>query len=213
MSLDFQLRRDVLLGFTTPIAQVRLLEAEAINPALKEEILRRAADEKGQVRSNVGGWHSGDDIFDWPGESIEILAQSAREGAEQMTALVNQAKAIRTRQTLKGWANVCRKGHYHLPHSHATYHWSGVYFVEAGEELSDKPHSGLLEFQDPRGAVEMAGTPGNPFGRTVMVTPKTGMMVLFPSWLQHWVRAYEGEDERISIAFNSRIDSFEKVKA
>ena len=61
--------------------------------------------------------------------------------------------------------------------------------------------------RDPRGAVEMAGTPANPFGRTVPVTPQDGMMVVFPSWLLHWVRSYQGPGERISIAFNSRVDS------
>ena len=207
MALDFQLQRDVLFAFTTPIAQVRLPGWEKINPILKEEILKREASDKGQVRSNVGGWHSGDDVFDWPVEGMDLLDAAAREAAERMTALVNQASSVESSQTLRGWANVCRKGHYHLPHSHATYHWSGVYYVDAGGETGDNLNSGILEFQDPRGPVEMAGTPGNPFGRTVPVKAQDGMMVVFPSWLLHWVRSYEGDGTRISIAFNSRLDS------
>ena len=31
-------------------------------------------------------------------------------------------------------------------------------------------------------------------------------MVVWPSWLLHWVNPYYGEGERISIAFNARIE-------
>ena len=39
-------------------------------------------------------------------------------------------------------------------------------------------------------------------GVSELVHPHTGMLVLFPSWLQHAVRPYRGKAERISIAFN-----------
>jgi uncharacterized protein (TIGR02466 family) len=188
MSIDFQVQRDVLLAFTTPIAQVRIGEAEAINKPLRDDILRRAADEKGQVRSNVGGWHSGDDIFDWPVDGISVLKESVEQAVTRMTELVNQSRAAEISQTLRGWANVCREGHYHKPHSHATYHWSGVYYVDSGAAASaEHPQAGTLEFQDPRGAAEMSGMPGNPFGRSIAVKPQSGTMVLFPSWVLHWV--------------------------
>ncbi len=211
MSIDFQLKRDVLLAFTTPIAQVRVDEAEAINGPLKTEILRRAGEEKGQVRSNVGGWHSGDDIFDWPVDGIAVLRDSAEQAATKMTELVNQSRAAEIELTMRGWANVCHKGHYHKPHSHATYHWSGVYYVDAGTTPEAHPQSGTLEFQDPRGAVEMAGMPGNPFGRSIAVKAQSGIMAIFPSWLLHWVNPYHGDESRISIAFNARVDHWRKA--
>ena len=110
---------------------------------------------------------------------------------------------------MKGWANLCQNRDYHLAHNHALYHWSGVYFVDDGapEDLPGKP--GILEFQDPRGAVGMEGQPGNPFGRTVTVVPKGGLMAIFPSWLLHWVRPHQGARARISIAFNVRITNLE----
>jgi hypothetical protein len=39
-------------------------------------------------------------------------------------------------------------------------------------------------------------------GRSELIYPKTGMMLIFPSWLQHSVMAYTGTGTRISIAFN-----------
>lgn len=73
------------------------------------------------------------------------------------------------------------------------------------------PKSVLLEFRDPRGGVEMAGIPGDPFGRSIVVRPQSGVMVIFPSWLLHWVNPYQGGGERISVAFNSRVDHFSKA--
>ena len=42
----------------------------------------------------------------------------------------------------------------------------------------------------------------NTAGSTVEFTPRPGLIMLFPSWLQHQVRPYWGQGERISIAFN-----------
>jgi hypothetical protein len=39
-------------------------------------------------------------------------------------------------------------------------------------------------------------------GASQTLTPRSGMIMMFPSWLQHAVRPYSGEHERISIAFN-----------
>ena len=36
-----------------------------------------------------------------------------------------------------------------------------------------------------------------------LIDPTPGLMVLFPSWLQHFVHPFFGKGERISIAFNA----------
>ena len=32
--------------------------------------------------------------------------------------------------------------------------------------------------------------------------PRTGVLVLFPSWLQHGVRPFSGDGERVTVALN-----------
>lgn len=213
MALDFNPQRDLMMAFTTPLAQIRVSEAAEINPGLKRLILEREAAEPSRSRSNVGGWHSRDDLLTWGGNEIAVLDRSFREAARHMMALINQPRRCELDQELVAWANVCRAGHYHAPHTHPNHHWSGVYYVEAGTAAPDWPRSGVLELQDPRGCVDMAGTPGNPFGRTIAIAAATGMMAVFPSWLYHWVNPYHGEGERISIAFNSRITKFKTLDA
>ena len=213
MTLDFNAQRDLLMAFTTPLAQIRVREAAEINPGLKRAILEREAAAPSQSRSNVGGWHSRDDLLSWGGEEIAVLDQSIREAAGQMMALLAHPRRCELEQELVAWANVCRAGHYNEPHNHPNNHWSGVYFVEAGSAAPEWPRSGVLELQDPRGCVDMARTPGDPFGRTIAIPAETGRMVVFPSWLYHWVNPYQGAGERISIAFNSRISKYRVVDA
>ncbi len=49
-----------------------------------------------------------------------------------------------------------------------------------------------------------AGEGGQAIGPIEWIRPRAGLLVLFPSWLQHQVRSYRGKRERISIAFNLR---------
>jgi hypothetical protein len=57
----------------------------------------------------------------------------------------------------------------------------------------------------------MAGMPGNPFGRSIAVKAQSGIMAIFPSWLLHWMNPYHGDEPRVSIAFNARVDHLRKA--
>ena len=63
----------------------------------------------------------------------------------------------------------------------------------------------MLEFLDPRAGVEMVTAPGDPYGEPIRIRPETGLMVIFPSWLYHWVHPYAGEASRIAISFNAAL--------
>jgi hypothetical protein len=57
----------------------------------------------------------------------------------------------------------------------------------------------------------MAGMSGNPFGRSIAVKAQSGIMAIFPSWLLHWMNPYHGDEPRVSIAFNARVDHLRKA--
>jgi hypothetical protein len=80
--------------------------------------------------------------------------------------------------------------------------------VSPGQHDTDKPDSGLLSFVNPStvGAMHvdaanasLRGAYGNGI-RHVKFEP--GQLVLFPSWVLHDVKPFEGEGERITVAFN-----------
>ena len=54
----------------------------------------------------------------------------------------------------------------------------------------------------------MIPLPGNEFGQRITIAPEAGQMLVFPSWVRHYVTPYHGRGERISIAFNVRMEEF-----
>jgi hypothetical protein len=106
------------------------------------------------------------------------------------------------------WFHVTRRGGFFGLHNHPMASWSGVYCVSPGEHDADKPESGILAFLNPGTPSAMyldAATAGmrGPFGTGIRyVKFEPGQLVLFPSWVMHDVKPFEGEGERITVSFN-----------
>ena len=124
-------------------------------------------------------------------------------------APAGQADAFRW--TAELWANVSRRGAANQTHAHPGSFWSMVYYVDDGYAGSpDKALGGELSFLDPRfPMVQMAapdlrhrGDDGAVDNQEVWMRPRSGLIVMFPSWLMHSVRPYAGGGTRISIAIN-----------
>lgn len=199
--------------FATPIGKFVFPDASQHNPLLQAVIQKTAADYPSVGRSNVGGWHSRDDFLRWPTPSIKTLLDWIIPQVDQMsrhTAALAGLPPFRGERRATGWANICQFGHYHAPHAHPESHWSAVYYVEAGSQASppaalgpsDRPLSGVLEFLDPRAAAHGTSGPSDFFGSPVRVVPQSGLLVVFPSWLMHFVHPYFGDVDRISISLN-----------
>src|SRR5262249_44640153 len=108
------------------------------------------------------------------------------------------------------WANLNREGHANARHIHGGAVWSGVFYVDDGGIAGDASLGGGLELWDPRGGLALMyaptaklATPGAVnAGLAEVHYPKTGQLVMFPSWLPHSVEPYRGSAVRISVAFN-----------
>lgn len=81
------------------------------------------------------------------------------------------------------WVAVHGPGEFHDPHAHAGEYNVGVFYAQVG------PRGGKLRFGDPRGH-------SPPYGKSHIISPKAGQLVLFPPWLNHMatVTAPEAED-------------------
>ena len=189
-------------AYPTPIGRFKIADATAVNRELKRIILEREKIDPGDNHANVGGWHSRADLLDWPFPEIAVLREWITEAVQAMVASTLGSKPLHGTLRMTAWANVSRNGHYHRMHNHPMSAWSGVYYVDGGAEGAAHSLSGVLELCDPRPYTEMVSTPGEPFGQRVIFRPEPGMMILFPSWLYHFVNPYQGKGERTSIAFN-----------
>jgi hypothetical protein len=179
-----------------------------LNSTLARSLLERAAEGPGIQHANAGGWHSPPDLFTAPDEPLRKLRGFALEALQAMVGATLQLPEVQGRAPsvqggfrLTAWGNIIRRGHYHRQHNHPGSAWSGVYYVQAGDTSNGL--GGVLELADPRPFTEMTDVPGSPYGQRVLVRPQTGLMVVFPGFLYHFVHPYQGDGERISIAFNA----------
>lgn len=196
---------DVTAAFPTYVGRTRLPDAEAMNQGLRGLILAAESEYPSLGRSNIGGWHSRPDFLHRPDDNVAALTSWITWAVRQMIRATTGRDAFTGTLLISAWATVCRSGAYHAPHSHPDSAWSGVYYVDGGAENSDQPLSGMLEFLDPRAGAEAVSAPGDPYGEPFRVRPQSGLLVVFPSWLYHWVHPYAGETPRIAISFNATV--------
>ena len=206
------LQIELLNLFPTPVFYATIPDAEALNAELKRIILAREQASESVERSNRGGWQSSWDMHEWGGVPIQKVLNYTR-------ALVDYATVDRTGRSdklawrINCWANINRSGHGNQFHTHPGGLWSASYYVDDGGIGADPALGGEFEIQDPRGVAPIMYAPqftfpgpdGASLGESQRLTPQSGMLFLFPSWLSHGVCPYRGTRERISIAINFSI--------
>ena len=178
-----------------------------LNEPLEELAHRLMQDEANATRrTNTGGWHYAFDFFklDQP-----VVAEFRGHMEQHVQTFVNHFRPPdrkkKDRFRLEGWINVNRAGDFNVLHCHPGCFLSATYYVKVPQVMK----GGEIVFRDPRGpAVAMYETPGIDLpwvgtGTGIPFSPATGHLLLFPSWLEHRVERFEGDGERISIAFNA----------
>ena len=110
---------------------------------------------------------------------------------------------------IEPWLNVNQKGNFNPPHVHPGYDYSGCYYVTFPE------NSGLIHFLDPRPQHRFASpdpksakdknwySSDNVYDSSFFTYQiKEGKVIIFPSWLTHYVDPNPTDLLRISISFN-----------
>jgi uncharacterized protein (TIGR02466 family) len=193
--------------FPTLIGRMWVPDAEAMNQDLRALIIAEEAQYASLGRSNIGGWHSRPDFLKRSDPAVSALTQWLKWGLRRMIDATASQDALQDQLAVSAWAAICRSGAYHAPHSHPDSAWSGVYYVDPGTATPDRPLNGTLEFLDPRAGAEAVTGPGDPYGEPFRIRPEAGLLVIFPSWLYHWVHPYAGHTPRIVVSFNANLAS------
>lgn len=200
--MKLELNKGISLNWGTPLQVLNMPGSESVNAQLKALILERKRSSEGITKSNLGGWHSTDDLLTWPSPAAVTLRDWILQALQKITKTTGRGEGYNGKVQITCWANVNGAGHSNDLHNHPQCAWSGVYYVDVGTPVPDEEKSGFIHFIDPRNGAGMVEDPFHQFGKGREFKPLPGQMLLFPSWLLHGVRAYCGEGERISIAFN-----------
>jgi uncharacterized protein (TIGR02466 family) len=157
------------------------------------EAMRAAAPEPAG-RSNRCGWNSADDaVLDRP-EFAELDA-AVKTLCRQVLGEMGLADLA---FHLQSWINIHDRGGFNFLHMHEQSVLSGTFYLQVLEG------SGGLVFRDPRPHVLGSSLKGSgPNAHSdVTLRPQSGLIVLFPAWLEHFVEPHAGDTPRISIPFN-----------
>ncbi|GMG84084.1 hypothetical protein LNKW23_32980 [Paralimibaculum aggregatum] len=195
--------------FPTPIAIFHMPDAARLNDALEAAILAKEAETASVHHSNWGGWQSPHDLDVWGGPEAVAVIETAQQIAGKLTC-DRQGRPVAPRWAMNAWANVNRQGQGNEFHTHPGAFWSATYYVRDGGVAADPSLGGEFEIADPRGIAPAMLAPqltiatrgAGSMGVSETVRPVEGMLMLFPSWLSHGVRPYNGDRLRISIALN-----------
>ena len=117
------------------------------------------------------------------------IGVAVREFAEIYGIKLNKLK-------IDSWINYFEPGNYEAEHNHFGNFISGVYYVQA------MPNTGNFQYYEPAKQKTMWNSLYTKVKNYGEIEPKTGKMILFPSYLDHSVERNMSSSTRISIAFN-----------
>jgi len=195
---------DNKLHFGHSIFQTELPDFDQHKTPLLEAVDALRKRDQGIDRSNQGGWHSHDQLqsesdpaFQWLIEQLYNIGSNCIRHAEgqQLTGDVLLSSA---------WVNVNPYGAWNAPHMHLPCEWSGVCYLSVNENPQQRGHGardGDIMFFDPQPFGAQYGRPP-----TVSYSPKNGGIFIFPGYLLHMVAPHLEQEDRISVAFNFRLE-------
>lgn len=107
----------------------------------------------------------------------------------------------------ESWYHIANNKAYHGVHTHPGMHWAGIFYIQT-DECDRESGNGTNTFYNYAAAIGSTGLGQEHWAKWNAWVPdlKDGTLILFPTHVPHDAAQYEGEEDRIVVAFNSRID-------
>ena len=143
--------------------------------------------------------------FDFFNHDVDIVKSTAYWIGDCLKKTINtiQMETIDYRINFnESWYHITKTNGMHEPHIHPGCSWCGIYYIQSGNN-----DSGYTVFENPIKSTYIDH--GNLFLNNmniVRIKPDDGMLVVFPSYLNHYQALYKGVEDRIVVAFNSTIN-------
>tara|TARA_B100001059_G_C17811261_1_gene572411 strand:+ start:390 stop:977 length:588 start_codon:yes stop_codon:yes gene_type:complete len=191
------------LFFSTPIWASKIDNYETTNQEMLKYIFQlQKNDPVGILKSNFKGWHSKN--FDLKDEQPKIFIEAIKKNIN--TALNDMGWDLSTQSVkIKNvWAIINERDAWNQKHHHSNSDLSAAYYVSAHDNCGD------IVFYDPRPAPvhnhPISKLPNELNATRREIRPEPGMLVLFPSYLEHSVRPNLSDEKRIVISFNLTLE-------
>lgn len=191
----------VLALWPTNLMQRTLPDADKANPVLATFIEKLDAQSP-----DITTRYRQADLLQSEHPAIKWLAQCINKTV--VDYLAAQGQTYESSWALQGWPNINRFGDYHDLHNHPHSYLSGTYYVQVPDETEPMPgradrRPGAISFYDPRPQANMTAIRNDPqIEAEYTVMPRPGMILLWPSFLHHFVHPNLSRKPRISVSFN-----------
>lgn len=197
---------DVIMEFATPIGMFYTKEKK-ITDELYNSVLKISKDDSedifkyhDQSKTTPDNLHTRENFK----ELVNFIESKVERFSKEILGINNKDIELSSM-----WSNIHNSGSSHNIHQHPNSFLSGVYYPYVPQ--CEDP--GNIIFVDPRQAKNMiyadfvkASCISN---RNIWVTPETGLLLLFPSWLEHGTGAFVSSknEQRVAISFNYQLRS------
>ena len=163
---------------------------------IADSIIKIKENDSGVTVSNAGGWQSRA-----YSRNEKLFMSSLLDRIEAEVTGVYEDLGINKKPLLGNfWFNLNEKYNYNLSHNHPGSYISAVLYLKVPE------NSGQIVFERPdpfHDWIQDCQPTDNNIGK-IFQQPKDNMLLIFPSYIKHYVEMNLSDDPRISIALNYR---------
>lgn len=191
------------LFFSTAVWASKINNFPEINNQMFDYIINlQKKDTIGITKSNFKGWHSKD--FDLKDEQPKNFVKAIKQNLNIALDDMNWDLTKQTVNIKSMWAIINEKAAWNQKHLHSNSDLSAAYYVCAEENCGD------IVFYDPRPSRvykhPISKSPNKLNATVNSIKPEPGLLVLFPSYLDHSVNPNMSDKKRIVISFNLSLE-------
>lgn len=197
--------------FKTPIFHFQVPNSEVLNQDLIAAAYQWRKDESTKIkRSNRGGWHSPSTVQENNEAVFQRLTKIVTAAMFAVTKKVNpDLDSNKQGLVIEGWVNINGEGNSNAPHTHPSWTWSACYYASMPQQKTEE--AGRIYFLATDGRQMWDPSLKSPLGQVFHeqfgLFPSPGALIIFPSFLMHYVASNESELDRITVAFNGKFRS------
>jgi uncharacterized protein (TIGR02466 family) len=181
--------------YTTKLFSENILDIEYNNILIKKTYDLMKLNGENDIASVRLGWQSDYDIYN--NKEFHPLCDYILTKLSSNLLLGKTIKPYISSM----WLNVHEQYGFNHVHIHPGAWYSGVYYLNCTNK------TGNISFTDPRpGAENNFYHTSIDCNTTYTIKPITGDLILFPSWLPHFVEPNLDVENRVSVAFNVALD-------
>jgi uncharacterized protein (TIGR02466 family) len=149
----------------------------------------------------VGGWHS-DNIINEPHIEFVKLKNKIEEAANIYHHEIQLKKTYHQKIT-NIWININQKGHSNEWHAHPNSSLSGAFYLTKGTApiVFRHPFQDINTYYWESSLIEEWNGANSGEWR---IKPEPNILIVFPAWLEHKVKANKEDTDRISLSFNTQ---------